>query len=67
MIHFPGLKDPIAIQRAVAVYTELTQREVVVPVDESFKGELAGPVTVQYVETFDDGTKTLAETQAVLR
>ena len=63
----PGLKDPIAIQRAVAVYTELTQREVVVPVDESFKGELAGPVTVQYVETFDDGTKTLAETQAVLR
>ncbi len=28
---------------------------------------LAGPVTVQYVETYDDGTRTLAETQAVLR
>jgi hypothetical protein len=62
-----GVKDPIAIARAVAVYTELEERTVVVPVDESFKGELAGPVTVQYVETFDDGTETIAETRAVLR
>jgi hypothetical protein len=63
----PGVKDPIALSRAVAVYTELNQRAVVLPVDESFKGTLAGPVTVQYVETYDDGTKTIAETQAVLR
>jgi hypothetical protein len=63
----PGVKDPIAISRAVAVYTELTQREVILPVNEDFKGQIAGPVTVQYVETFDDGTKTIAETQAVLR
>jgi hypothetical protein len=63
----PGVKDPIALSRAVAVYTELNQREVVLPVEESFKGTLAGPVTVQYVETYDDGTKTIAETQAVLR
>jgi hypothetical protein len=63
----PGVKDPIALSRAVAVYTELNEREVVVPVDENFKGALTGPVTVEYVETFDDGSKTLAETQAVLR
>jgi hypothetical protein len=62
-----GVKDPVAISRAGAVYTELKAREVLVPVDESFKGQLAGPVTVQYVETYDDGSKTLAETQAVLR
>jgi hypothetical protein len=62
-----GVKDPIAISRAVAVYTELNQRQVLVPVDESYKGELAGPVTVQYVETYDDGSKTIAETHAVLR
>jgi hypothetical protein len=62
-----GVKDPIALSRAVAVYTELNQREVVVPVSEAFKGDVAGPVTVEYVETFDDGTKTAAETQAVLR
>jgi len=62
-----GIKDPIAIQRAVAVYTDVNSRDVVIPVAESFKGQLAGPVTVQYIETFEDGSKTLAETQAVLR
>ena len=63
----PGVKDPIALGRAIAVYTEVGRREALVPVDESFTGELAGPVTVQYVEIFDDGSKTIAETQAVLR
>ncbi len=63
----PGVKDPVAIQRNVAVYTEVNSRHVSVPVDENFKGELAGPVTVQYVETYDDGAQKLAETQAVLR
>jgi hypothetical protein len=62
-----GVKDPIALSRAVAVYTELNKREVLIPVDENFKGPLAGPVTVQYVETYDDGSKTIAETRAVLR
>jgi hypothetical protein len=61
------VKDPIALSRAVAVYTEITKREVVVPVDENYKGDVAGPVTVQYVETYDDGSKTIAETQGVLR
>ena len=63
----PGVKDPIAVQRAVAVYTEVDTRHMSVPVSESYKGELAGPVTVQYVETFSDGAKVIAETQAVLR
>ncbi len=63
----PGVKDPIALGRAIAVYTEIGRREALVPVDEAFTGDLAGPVTVQYVETFDDGSKTIAETQAVLR
>lgn len=62
-----GVKEPVALARAVAVYTELARREVIVAVNEEYKGALSGPVTVQYVETFDDGTSTLAETQAVLR
>ena len=62
-----GVKDPIALSRAIAVYTEINEREVVVPVDGKYKGDLAGPVTVEYVETYDDGSKTIAETQAVLR
>jgi hypothetical protein len=63
----PGVKDPIALQKAVAVYTEVGTRHVSLPVSASFKGELAGPVTVQYVETSDDGAHVIAETQAVLR
>ncbi|HET9810197.1 MAG TPA: molecular chaperone [Sphingomicrobium sp.] len=63
----PGVKDPIAIQRAVAVYTEIGSREVTVPIDQEFKGDVHGPVKVQYVETYDDGSKTLAEAEAVLR
>ena len=63
----PGVKDPVAVARAVAIYTEVDSREVVVSVDEAFKGEISGPVTVQYVETYDDGSSTIAETQAVLR
>lgn len=62
-----GVKEPIAIQKAVAVYKEINTRRVVVPLSESFAGQASGPVTVQYVETFDDGQKLIAETQAVLR
>jgi P pilus assembly chaperone PapD len=62
----PGVKTPIAIQRAVAVYKEVGTRSVEIPIDEAFAGP-AGPVTVQYVENYDDGSKTIAETQAVLR
>lgn len=63
----PGVKDPIAIQKAVAVYTELGKRHVTIPVDDNYKGQISGPVTVQYIETYEDGNQKLAETQAVLR
>jgi P pilus assembly chaperone PapD len=62
-----GVKDPIAVQRAVAVYKELGTRSVEIPLDEDFAGDPAGPVTVQYIDNYDDGSKTIAETQAVLR
>ncbi len=62
-----GVKDPVALARAIAVYTEVNSRKVSVPISEAFKGDIKGPVTVQYVETYDDGSSTLAETQAVLR
>jgi P pilus assembly chaperone PapD len=62
-----GIKDPMALQKGVAVYTELNLRHVSVPVSANYKGEVGGPVTVQYVETYDDGSHVIAETQAVLR
>ena len=62
-----GVKNPIAIQRAVAVYTEIGMRHLSIPLDPAFQGDPHGPVTVQYVETFDDGSHVIAQTDAVLR
>jgi hypothetical protein len=62
-----GVKDPIALQKAIAVYTEVNSRHVTVPLNPEYKGAVAGPVTVQYVETFEDGAHLIAETQASLR
>ena len=62
-----GMKDPIAIQKGVAVYTEVGKRHVSIPVQEDYRGLASGPVTIEYLETFDDGTHLLAHTQAVLR
>ena len=62
-----GVKDPIALQKGVAIYTEVGRRHVSVPLAEAYKTGVTGPVTVEYIETFDDGTHLLAQTQAVLR
>ena len=61
-----GVKDPVALMKGIAVYTEVGQRHVSIPLADTYRG-LTGPVTVEYVETFDDGTHLLAQTQAVLR
>ncbi|MFL6721427.1 MAG: molecular chaperone [Sphingomonas sp.] len=62
-----GVKDPIALQKGIAIYTEVAKRHVSVPIADTYKGEVTGPVTVEYVETFDEGRHLIAETQAVLR
>jgi hypothetical protein len=62
-----GHSAPIAVQRGVAVYTELDKRQVVVPVDPKFADQASGPVTVQYLETADGASTVLAETRTVLR
>jgi len=62
-----GIKDPIAVSKDVAIYTEIGKRHVSVPIADAYKAAAAGPVTVEYLETYDDGTQLLAETQAVLR
>lgn len=62
-----GIKDPIAIEKGVAVYTEISKRHVSLAVADNYKAVANGPVTVEYIETFEDGTHLLAETQAVLR
>lgn len=62
-----GVANPIAVVRGIAVYTELGQRSVTVPIDPDHLAQASGPVTVQYVEPTDTGPVTIAETSAVLR
>jgi hypothetical protein len=61
-----GIKDPIAVQRGVAIYTEVGQRSLTIPVDEKYASSAKGRVTVQYVEPSDTGPLTIAEADAVL-
>ncbi len=50
----------------IAVYTEIGQRSVTVPIDPEQAAYANGQVTVQYVEPTDTGPVTIAETSAVL-
>lgn len=61
-----GIKDPIAVQRGIAIYTEVNQRSLTIPLDERYASAASGHVTVQYVEPSDNGPLTIAETDAVL-
>jgi hypothetical protein len=63
----PGVKDPIAVQRGVAVYTEIGTRRLVIPVQPDFAASAAGPVMVDFVETSEAGPVSMAETKTVLR
>mgnify|MGYP002778095346 CR=1 FL=1 len=62
-----GQAAPLAVQRGIAVYTEIGRRSVTVPIDPQFAEQASGPVRVQYFETIDGVTTMLAETSAVLR
>jgi hypothetical protein len=61
-----GIKDPIAVQRGIAIYTDVGERSLTIPVDEKYASAATGRVKVQYVEPGDNGMLTLAETDAVL-
>ena len=62
-----GIKEPIAIQRGVAIYTEIKTRHMVIPLNPALATSAAGPVTVDFVESTDSGPVSLAETKTVLR
>jgi P pilus assembly chaperone PapD len=62
-----GIAEPIASAGGVALYTEINQRHVSVPINARFAAQATGPVTVEYVEKTSTGMVTLASTSAVLR
>ncbi|HYC96152.1 MAG TPA: molecular chaperone [Sphingomicrobium sp.] len=62
-----GVEKPIAMAAGIAVYTEIGQRSVTIPIDPAQAANATGQVKVQYVEPTDTGPVTIAETSAVLR
>ena len=67
---FPLMKPfiDLAVQKGVAIYTEVANRTVTVPISAELAAQASGPVTVQYLESVEGGAPTtLAETTAVLR
>ena len=62
-----GIAEPIAIQRGVAVYTEIGARSIQVPVEAAVVAQANGPVKVQFFEKNDGIDSLAAETSAVLR
>jgi P pilus assembly chaperone PapD len=63
----PGVDKPVMEARGIAVYAELGQRLVTLPVDEATAAQLKGPVKVEYLEDQDAGGGMIASIQAVIR
>lgn len=63
----PGVDVPLARARGIAVYAEIGNRSVVIPISEEFQGSITGPVRIQYREPDSTGGRLIAETEAVLR
>ncbi len=62
-----GVDEPIAISNGIALYTEISQRKVTIPIDARFAAQASGQVKVEYIEKTPTGPVTLASTSAVLR
>jgi P pilus assembly chaperone PapD len=62
-----GQGKPLFEANGIAVYPEVNERKVAFELPPALIATLAGPVTIQYVEDPENGGKTLAELQTVLR
>lgn len=61
-----GVDKPLVDARGIAVYTEVGEREVRLPIDPSVAAQLKGSVKIQYLEESDTGGSLLAELQGVV-
>lgn len=63
----PGQDKPAVFAKGVAVYHEIASRTVTLAALPEFTGSLAGPATIQYLESAEDGGRVIAEAKVVLR
>lgn len=62
-----GESEPLLIARGIAVYPEVNQRTVALPVPAEVASKLKGPVSVEYYEPANTGGGLITKTQLVLR
>ena len=63
----PGLSEPVMVARGIAVYPEVNQRKVVLPVPPEVAAKLKGTVSVEYYEPDNAGGGLISKTDMVLR
>lgn len=63
----PGVAKPVFEVRGIAVYAEIGQREVTLPIPETLAATLPGPAKIEYLEDNDAGGGTIASLDAVIR
>jgi hypothetical protein len=63
----PGQAKPVYEARGIAIYAEVAQRDVHLPLPPELAPLLKGPATVQYVEDPEAGGRVIAEVQTVIR
>ena len=63
----PGVGKPLFEARGIAVYAEVAQREVKLPIPEDLAALLPGPVKIEYLEDNDAGSGMIASLDAVIR
>lgn len=62
-----GLDKPLVEARGIAVYAELSERMVMLPIDPAIAAQLKGPARIEYLEDNDAGGGTIASLDAVIR
>jgi P pilus assembly chaperone PapD len=63
----PGFDKPLVEARGIAVYAELGERMVILPVDPAIAAQLKGQARIEYLEDNDAGGGTIAALDAVIR
>lgn len=62
-----GVNEPLMVARGIAVYPEIAQRTVVLPLAPEVAAQLKGPVSVEYYEPASAGGGLIASSEMVLR
>ena len=63
----PGTSEPLVVAKGIAIYPELKQRVVSLPLTKDQADKLKGDVTIGYYETADAGGALIAQVKTVIR